>query len=153
MKLIYLLIILLHFTQLSLGQDLSRLNAFKYGIIEDVVYEGTSIKDLEFKEMISESLMKFGIKPLYKNDIFPNDLKENPCLGVIVTNFLSRGGNGNTPAYFSKLNFVDCREKIVLVIELRHQSKYKGALSKTLSKLKSYKYIFNPELTPKNMGN
>ena len=149
MQRIYVLIILLHFTQFSSGQDLSRLNAFKYGIIEDIVYEGTSIKDLEFKEMISESLMEFGIKPLYKNAILPDDLKENPCLGVVITNFLSRGGNGMTPAYFSKLNFVDCREKIVLVIELRHQSKYKGALSKTLSKLKPNKYIFNPELTPK----
>ena len=106
MKRIYFLIILLPFTQLSLGQDLSQLNGFKYGIIEDIVYEGSSIKDLEFKEMISESLSEFGIKPLYKNDILPSDLKENPCLGIIITNFLSRGGNGNTPAYFSKLNFV-----------------------------------------------
>ena len=53
------------------------------------------------------------------------------------------------PAYFSKLNFVDCRGKIALIIELRHQGNYKGALTKTLSKLKSKDYVFSSELTPK----
>jgi hypothetical protein len=149
MKHIYLLSILFFVTQISLGQDLTKLNGFKYGIVKDIIYEGSPTNDLEFKEKISDALKEFGITPLYENDIFPDDLKQNPCLGVLITNFLSRGGNGNTPAYFSKLNFVDCKEKIVLVIELRHQSKYKGALSKTLSKLKPNKYIFSPQLTPK----
>ena len=51
--------------------------------------------------------------------------------------------------FINKLNFVDCTGKIALIIELRHQGNYKGALSKTLSKLKSKEYFFSPQLTPK----
>jgi S1-C subfamily serine protease len=149
MRRIYLLIILFHFSELSSAQDYIGLNGFKYGLIEDIIYEGTPINDLEFKEKISSALSDFGIMPLYKNDIFPDDLKQNPCLGVIITNLFYRGGNGSVPAYFSKLNFVDCRGKIALIIELRHQGNYKGALTKTLSKLKSKDYVFSSELTPK----
>ena len=75
-----LLFILFFVTQISLGQDLTKLNGFKYGIVEDIIYEGTPINDLEFKEKISSALSDFGIMPLYKNDIFPDDLKQNPCL-------------------------------------------------------------------------
>ena len=149
MKHIYLLFILFFVTQISLGQDLTNLNGFKYGIVKDIIYEGSPTNDLEFKEKISDALKEFGITPLYENDIFPDDLKQNPCLGVLVINMFFRGGNGSVPAYFSKLNFIDCRGKIALIIELRHQGKYKGALSKTLSKLKSKEYFFSPQLTPK----
>ncbi|MFZ4671961.1 MAG: hypothetical protein ACOYLT_08110 [Flavobacterium sp.] len=149
MKHIYLLFILFFVTQISLGQDLTKLNGFKYGIVDDIIYEGTRSNDLEFKEKISVALREFGITPLYQNDIFPDDLKQNPCLGVLVANMFFRGGNGSVPAYFSKLNFVDCRGRIALIIELRHQGNYKGALSKTLSKLKSKEYFFSPQLTPK----
>lgn len=149
MKRINLIIVLFFLTQIILGQDLTKLNGFKYGLITDIIYEGSPSNDLESKEQISGALREFGITPLYENDIFPDDLKQNPCLGVLVNNMFYRGGNGSTPAYFSKLNFVDCRGKIALIIELRHQGKYKGALSKTLSKLKSKAYFFNPQLTPK----
>jgi hypothetical protein len=149
MKQIYLLFILFFVTQISLGQDLTKLNGFKYGIVEDIIYEGSRSNDLEFKEKISDALREFGIIPLYQNDIFPDDLKQNPCLGVIVANMFFRGGNGSVPAYFSKLNFIDCRGRITLIIELRHQGNYKGALSKTLSRLKSKEYFFSPQLTPK----
>lgn len=149
MKHIYLLFILFFVSQISLGQDLTNLNGFKYGIVKDIIYEGSPTNDLEFKEKISDALKEFGITPLYENDIFPDDLKQNPCLGVLVINMFFRGGNGSVPAYFSKLNFIDCRGKIALIIELRHQGKYKGALSKTLSKLKSKEYFFSPQLTPK----
>lgn len=149
MKHIYLLFILFFVTQISLGQDLTKLNGFKYGIVDDIIYEGSRSNDLEFKEKISDALREFGITPLYQNDIFPNDLKQNPCLGVLVANMFFRGGNGSVPAYFSKLNFVDCKGRIALIIELRHQGNYKGALSKTLSRLKSKEYFFSPQLTPK----
>jgi len=149
MKHIYLLFILFFVTQISLGQDLTKLNGFKYGIVDDIIYEGSRSNDLEFKEKISVALREFGITPLYQNDIFPDDLKQNPCLGVLVANMFFRGGNGSEPAYFSKLNFVDCKGRIALIIELRHQGNYKGALSKTLSKLKSKEYFFSPQLTPK----
>ena len=150
MKHIYLLFILFFVTQISLGQDLTKLNGFKYGIVDDIIYEGTRSNDLEFKEKISVALREFGITPLYQNDIFPDDLKQNPCLGVLVANMFFRGGNGSVPAYFSKLNFVDCRGRIALIIELRHQGNYKGALSKTLSKLKSKESEFFSNSEPES---
>ena len=71
----------------------------------------------------------------------------NPCLGLKLTNYFSRGGSGTTPAYFSKLSFVDCNGKLAGVIDLRHQSSYKKALLKALSKLNKMKYRYNFELT------
>jgi hypothetical protein len=148
MKHFNLLVVIFFLSQISIGQDLTNLNGFKYGIVEDIIYEGKSSNDLEYKEKIANALKEFGIIPLYENDIFPDDLKQNPCLGVLVTNRFFRGGNGFEPAYFSKLSFIDCTDRIAFLIELRHQGNYKGALSKTLSRLKPNVYFFNPQLTP-----
>ncbi len=42
------------------------------------------------------------IIPLYRNDNFPEELKQNPCLGVSIINLFCTGGNGIVPADFSK---------------------------------------------------
>ena len=41
MKQTYLLFLLFFVTQISLCQDLTKLNGFKYGIVEDIIYEGS----------------------------------------------------------------------------------------------------------------
>ncbi len=126
------------------------LNGFKYCSINDIVYEGRIVaNNTDSKGMIADHLRTYGIIPIEKSDIYPQELKENSCLLVSVTNFFYRGGSGIIPAYFSKLIFSDCTGANSLTIELRHQNSYRGALNKTLSKLKKDDYFFNPELTPK----
>ena len=147
--LLIIIIILLQFSKLLEGQDICKLNGFKYGLIDEIIYEGNSIDDLEFKEQIANALNNLGMIPLYENDIVPDDLKKEPCRGIKIFTYFYRGGNGEIPAYFSKLNFVDCREKIALILELRHQSSYEGALKKVLKKLSSYDYFYYSKLTPK----
>ena len=148
MRVFSLIAILFCFYIKGFCQDLSKLNGFKFVEINQIIYEGKPIDDVEFKEIISQSLKEFGLTALYGNYENPISLSNNPCLGLKLTNYFSRGGSGTTPAYFSKLSFVDCNGKLAGVIDLRHQSSYKKALLKALSKLNKMKFLYNSELTP-----
>lgn len=148
MKCIIPVAVLFYLSISGFSQDLSKLNGFKFVEIDQIIYEGKAINDLEYKEIISQSLGDFGLISFYGDNDNNSSLTNDPCLGLKLTNYFTRGGSGTTPAYFSKLTFVDCKGKLAGVIELRHQSSYKKALIKTLSKLKKIKYQYDSKLTP-----
>jgi len=143
-----LLLLLLFVPILSFGQDY-KLNGFKYAIVHNIKYDGVDMGvGVEEFGAISSALNSIGIKTFKPKDNHPEDLINNDCLAVYVQVIFYRGGGGQVPAYFSKLNFTDCTKNLVTTIELRHQRKYMGALKKVLNKFIKINYSFNSSLTP-----
>jgi hypothetical protein len=155
-KLFFLLMIAI--TMLSTSINFAQeFNGYKYIVIPDLVYNAGKTDVYQLSQNTREYFRKRGFNVVNPVDVIPAELKNNPCLGLIlnINHDYSKGLFGNE-SYVVSFDFVDCQNKNIKNIKnscsqelISAENNYKKSLKRCLKDLDNMKYVFNGDLTPK----
>lgn len=150
-KIVSLSIIIL-FTYVSFAQN--ELDPYKYIIIPKKYEFLKKENQYRVNSYMKHLFEKEGYRTLYQGENYPEDLLENPCLGVKA--MVSDDSSAFTTKVYIFLE--NCQDKVVFRTEMgkskvKDMNKtYVDALNKCFIEIKSLDYTFNPMLAL-NIGN
>jgi hypothetical protein len=137
-------IVFAFFSTISQAQDF---DGYKYIVVSKPDYGRLGKDKYKIGYNIANYFRKKKYEVIFGNDteLFPNELKFNPCLGLIVNI-----NHPSSPPYEVTVNFINCKNESVKEITGKASASFENALNRIFNQLdKIETYSFNGELSPK----
>lgn len=146
-----LILVIILSSNINFAQEFSK---FKYIIIRDLIYKSGGVDTYGLSKNSRDYFKDLGYITINPDGFIPNDLKNNPCLGLNLTvnNDFSSGFGGNL-TYGVSMDFRDCFGNSIKKIRescsndlASEQKNYDKALRKCFKELKDITYKFDENL-------
>ena len=122
-------------------------DGYKYIIVSKPDYGRLGKDKYNIGINIANYFRNKNYKVIFGNDpeLFPNELKFNPCLGLLVNL-----NHPSSPPYEVTVNFINCKNESVKEIIGKASASFENALNRIFNQLdKIETYSYNSELSPK----
>lgn len=144
--------IIIFFTIISngFGQDLTKLNGYKYIYVGTLKYQNGGSDIWGISARVRGYFEKKGFIILNENSSAPDELKGNPCL-LLNCGIEHTGKDVGTNSVTIKLT--NCKGEMVFsstgtFMGMTVQGDFTGATKRALARLDALRYTFNPSSTP-----
>lgn len=134
----------------AFGQDINRLNGYKYIYVGTLKYQNRADDRWGISNRIREYFEKKGFVVLNESSSVPEEIKGNPCLSLNCGIEHSGTDEGTN---FVIIKLTNCKGEVVFsnqgrFMGLTFQGDMTGATKRALAPLNMFRYTFNPSVTP-----